>query len=259
MDGVNDQNQATAWKHAQAKSLFFVVLAIAVAVWAMGQFKAYKFIGSNPNLTRSITVSGEGKTYIQADVATVQVTISSEAGPTNLAETQDRNSKTANAVINYAKSQGVKEEDTKTVNYSIYPRYNYSQNGQQFLGYTVRQDIQLKIRDLAKVGAILNGAVTNGANEVSGLQFTVDDPKKPQEDARNQAIADAKAKAEKLASELGVKLARITNYSESGGSQPPIYYGAEAYGKGGGGGPLPDIQVGQNEVRSYVSVTYEID
>ena len=106
----------------------------------------------------------------------------------------------------------------------------------------------------------MNGVVTNGANEVSGLQFTVDDPKKPQEDARNQAIADAKAKAEKLASELGVKLSRITNYSESGGSQPPILYGkAFADGVGGGGGPLPDIQVGQNEVRSYVSVTYEID
>ena len=242
------------------KAVLMIALAFAAAVWGVGQIKAYKFIGSNPNTTRSITVSGEGKTFVRADVATVQMTISSEAGPTNLAIIQDRNSNIANAVIGFVKSQGVKDEDVKTINYSIYPRYNYSQSGQEFLGYTIRQEIQVKIRDLAKVGVILNGAVGEGANEVSGLQFTVDDPKEPRETARQQAINEAKTNAEKLAGELGVKLVRMVNSSENTGGQPPIYFGDAAYAKGmGGGGPAPDIQVGQNEIKSFVTLTYEIE
>lgn len=244
--------------HATIKVVFMAVLALAALIWAAAQLKAYRFIGSNPNATRSISVSGEGKTYIKADVATVNVSVTSEAGPDNLSEIQDRNSKSVNSIIGYVKSQGVKEEDIKTVNYSIYPRYNYSQSGQQFLGYTVRQDVQIKMRDLSKVGTILNGAVQNGANEVSGLTFTVDDPLKPSEEARADAIKDAKTKAEKLAKDLGVKLVRLSNYSESAGGQPvPLYYDVGGYGKGGG--QAPEIQVGQNEVRSMVTLTYEIE
>ncbi|MBI2097232.1 MAG: SIMPL domain-containing protein [Candidatus Sungbacteria bacterium] len=245
------------WKSRHGlKILVMLAIAFAAVVWGIGEIKSYKFIGSNPNTTRSITVTGQGKQYVRADVATVQVSVSSDAGPTNLAEVQDRNSRTANAVMALVKTQGVKEDDIKTLNYSISPRYNYSQNGQQFLGYTVRQDIQLKIRDLAQVGTILNIAVQRGANEVSNLQFTVDDPQKPQEDARNEAINDAKSNAEKLAKELGVRLVRLTNYSENAGGQPPIFYGAMADGKGG---PAPEIQVGQNEIRSNVTLTYEIE
>lgn len=233
---------------------------IAVAVWTIGEIKGLRFIGSNPNTPHTITVYGQGKTFVSPDVATVQVTVSSEAGPNDLAATQDRNTKTTNAVIAYVKSQGVKDSDVKTTNYSITPRYNYSDRGQQFLGYTVRQDIQVKMRDLAKVGAILNGVVQNGANEVNALQFTVDDPKKPREDARNQAIADAKGQADRLAKELGVKIVRLANYSESGGVPPPIFYGkGEAYGMGGGGsGPVP-VEPGQNEIQSNVTITYEVE
>lgn len=248
-------------RRAWIKETVFIAIALAALAWAAVQVKSYRFIGSNPNLNRSITVTGEGKVSIRADVATVQMTVSSESGPRDLAAVQDTNSKRANDVIAFVKSEGVKAEDVKTLNYSIQPRYNYSQSGQQFLGYTIRQDIQVKIRDLAKVGTILNGAVGHGANEVSGLQFTVDDEAKPEEEARNKAIEDAKAKAARLADELGVKLARITSYSESGGGVPPIFYREDmAYGKGGaGGGPSPSIEPGQNEVRSNVTITYEIE
>ena len=247
------------WHGSKLKTVAFTVFSIAVLIWAAGQLKAYKFIGSNLATTRSITVSGEGKRFVRADLATVQFTISTEAGTNNLATVQDKNSSIANAVIGFAKSQGVKDEDIKTTNYSIFPRYNYSQKGQEFLGYTIRQDVQLKIRDLAKVGAILNGVVGEGANEVSNLQFTVDDPKKPQDEARDDAIADAKAKADKLAKQLGVKLVRVMSYSENGANPPPIFYGMAEFAGKGGGGVSPDVQVGQNEIRSNVSLTYEIE
>ena len=260
INNQGDSRMGMKWHSSQLKTVALAVFSIAVLIWAAGQLKAYKFIGSNLATTRSITVSGEGKRFVRADLATVQFTISTEAGTNNLATVQDKNSSIANAVIGFAKSQGVKDEDIKTTNYSIFPRYNYSQKGQEFLGYTIRQDVQLKIRDLAKVGAILNGVVGEGANEVSNLQFTVDDPKKPQDEARDDAIADAKAKADKLAKQLGVKLVRVMSYSENTGGQPPIYFSEAAYSKGmGGGGPAPDIQTGQNEIKSFVSLTYEIE
>lgn len=257
-----DANQAENFALRHRKSFFVVALVAALTIaalaWTANQLKAFKFVGSNPNLTRSISVSGEGKIFVRADLAMVQLTVSSDASQNNLGETQERNATKANAVIAFAKSRGVQEEDTKTVNYSITPRYNYSQFGQEFLGYNVRQDIQLKIRDLTKVGDILRGVVSAGANEVSQLQFTVDDPKSPEEEARAKAIADAKMKAGKLANALGVKLARVTNFSESGGGAPPVYYReAAALGKGGGG--VPDIQIGQNEIQLFVTLTYEIE
>src|SRR3989344_1565712 len=243
INNQGDSRMGMKWHSSQLKTVALAVFSIAVLIWAAGQLKAYKFIGSNLATTRSITVSGEGKRFVRADLATVQ----------------DKNSSIANAVIGFAKSQGVKDEDIKTTNYSIFPRYNYSDKGQEFLGYTIRQDVQLKIRDLARVGAILNGVVGEGANEVSNLQFTVDDPKKPQDEARDDAIADAKAKADKLAKQLGVKLVRVMSYSENGANPPPIFYGMAEFAGKGGGGVSPEVQVGQNEIRSNVSLTYEIE
>lgn len=251
-------------EQSQSRSRHFAVTAALIAVtlaglaWAMVQVKTYQFVGANPNQTRTIVVSGEGKTFVKPDIATVQVSVSSDSGASDLTAVQSRNAEKTNAITNFLKTEGVKEEDIKTANYAIFPRYNYSQSGQQFLGYTVRQDIQVKIRDLAKVGAILNGAVTHGANEVSGLQFTVDNPKEAEEKVRDEAIEDAKKKAERLAASLGVKLARLTAYSEgSNGGPVPVPF--EAFGKGMGGGAAPDIQVGQNEIRSQVTLTYEIE
>lgn len=243
------------------KMALVVALLLAAVVWIAKEAKEFRYIGTNPNQTRAISVTGESRKFIKADVATVQVTVVSDSGTTNLAETQDRNSQKANDVIAFLKSEGVKEEDTKTVNYSIYPRYNYSERGQEFLGYTIRQDLQIKIRDLNKVGTILNGVVSRGANEVSGLQFTVDDPKKIIEEARAEAIKEAKEKAERLAGDLGVDLVRLSNYSESGGGDPmpPIFYAKDAALGRGGGGVSPDVQVGQNEIRTVVTLIYEVD
>lgn len=258
MDTLTSRDRLKSWKYIAA-IIVMGVASLAGLAWAANQVKAFKFIGSNPNLTRSISVSGEGKVFMRADLAMVTLSVFSDAGPNDLSAVQERNANKAHALTEFAKSRGVKEEDIKTTNYSITPRYNYSQFGQEFLGYNVRQDIQLKIRNLAKVGEILKGAVSAGANEVSQLQFTVDDPKMPEEEARNLAIADAKTKAERLAGALRVKLVRVTNFSESGGGvPPPIFYGREmALGKGGA--DVPDIQIGQNEIQLFVTLTYEIE
>ena len=122
----------------------------------------------------------------------------------------------------------------------------------------MRQTTTVKVRDTAKAGDLLTGVGTKGATEVSGLNFTFDDPNKLQDDARGKAIADAKTKADELAKQLGVRLVRIISFNENGGGYPgPMY--SKVIGMGGDvAQSAPEISVGQNKVTSNVSVTYEI-
>ncbi|MBY0294197.1 SIMPL domain-containing protein, partial [Patescibacteria group bacterium] len=118
-----------------------------------------------------------------------------------------------------------------------------------------------KVRDTAKAGDLLAGVGGKGATEVSGLNFTFDNPDAVQDEARNEAIADAKEKAEVLAKQLGVSLVRVTAFNESGSGYPrPMMYSAmDSYGKAGAVAQVaPEISVGQNQVTNDVSVTYEI-
>ena len=124
------------------------------------------------------------------------------------------------------------------------------------------EQIAVKIRDLSKISAVLNLAGKYGATEVSGLSFTIDDPKilKPKPD---KALADAKVKAQALAGSLGVKMVSVVSYYENEGSNGyyPVMSKSLEMGLGGigGGGVAPvDVSGGSQDVVMNVSVTYEI-
>src|SRR3989344_6243330 len=110
-----------------------------------------------------------------------------------------------------------------------------------------------------KFSAILDGLVKAGANQVNNLGFKIDDEEKLKDQAREMAINDAKEKANKLRKQLGILLGKIVNYQE-GGYYPPVYLKAEAMDTGGygGGGPLPEVPTGENEVVVNVTITYQI-
>jgi uncharacterized protein YggE len=136
----------------------------------------------------------------------------------------------------------------------------YCPPGNQVLkGYEVRQSTTVKVRDTAKAGDLLAGVGTKGATEVSGLNFTFDDPNTIQTQARDKAIADAKTKADALAKQLGVSLVRVTSFNENaGGTGPrPVQY-ALASGAADTKAVAPEISVGQNNVIDDVNITYEI-
>ena len=126
------------------------------------------------------------------------------------------------------------------------------------VGYEVTQSLEVKIRDMEKIGNIIEGATAAGANEVGSLQFTVDKEEEFKKQARKEAIEKAKAKAEELASQLGVNLVKITNFSES--SVIPYFYGLEkaAAPAGMGAGETPQIETGENKIEVTVTITYEI-
>ena len=213
----------------------------------------------------TITVSDTGEIYAKPDLALTTFSVISEEK--TVAEALSQNTEKMNAVIDFVKGQGVEDKDLKTTSFNIYPRYEWRegkteippqpQGKRVLVGYEVRQSLEVKIRDLEKIGAIIEGATGAGANQAGDLQFTIDKEDELKKQARDQAIEKAKTKAKELASQLGVNLVRITDFQES--SLVPRYYGLEKVTVPGAGEATPQIELGENKIEVTVTITYEIN
>ncbi|MDP3697815.1 MAG: SIMPL domain-containing protein [Candidatus Taylorbacteria bacterium] len=224
--------------------------------------------------TNTISFSGEGKVFAQPDIAAISFSILTEAKTSKAA--QDDNSNKSKKVVDFLKSQGIEDKDIKTTGYNVYPQYSYQRpcppmldesgitypciqdDQQKISGYQVSQSFEVKIRDLDKVSAILDGLVTAGANQVNQLGFKIDDEEKIKEQAREMAIKDAKEKAAKLRKQLGIRLGKIVNYQEGGGGYPIYMLKAEAADGRGGDVSSPEVPPGENEIVVNVTITYQI-
>jgi uncharacterized protein YggE len=157
----------------------------------------------------------------------------------------------------------------KTLSYNITPQYAYPQpckadfcpdySSPKVTGYMVSETVQVTVRNLAAVGTLIGGLGRLEVQNLNGPEFTLDDTTAGYDAARADAIAKAKRQADLLASQLGVRLGKVVNFSESSGGNYPMY----AYGMGGGPSatkamPTPDVPVGENTYNASVSITYEI-
>jgi len=214
----------------------------------------------------TITVSGKGEVVVKPDIATVSFGVTAENMDVSKAQTEATTK--MNGIIDLLKGKGVEAKDIKLTNYNIYPRYDYTQTsqiypygGKQVLAaYVVSQTVEVKIRDISKAGEILSGVGTLKVTDVSGLNFTVDKEDAVKDEARALAITDAKDQAKILAKNLGVRLVKITAFSEGGNY--PVYYEMNksmALGMGGADAAIaPQVPMGENKITSNVSITYEI-
>ena len=248
--------------------LFLAVLIVWFGVGASNKLKEGRYIGRNFEAQNVITVTGKGEVYAKPDLALVDFSVVTEKK--TVIEAMAENTQKMNSIIDSIKKQGVEEKDLKTTTFNIFPRYEWLEKEACFppcptgrrvlVGYEITQSLEAKIRDLAKIGDIIQGAIDAGANQVGDLQFTIDKQDELQKQARGQAIEKAKAKAKEMAKQLGVKLVRITNFSESGVVPIPWpYFETEKAIGIGGGAEMPQIQTGENKIEATVSITYEID
>ena len=246
-------------------SIFLLCLTASTIVGIQNKIKEGKYIGQDVESKHTIVVSETGEVYTRPDLALISFSVSIEKE--NIAEAMLENTEKMNSVIEYMKGQNIEEKDLKTTNFVIYPRYEYRQSqsypyiptGERVLaGYVVEQTLEVKIRDLEKIGGIIQGANEKGANQTGNLQFTIDNQKELKKEARAEAIEKAKEKAKELASQLGVKLVKITSFSESGVFPRPLYLETTKSGLGGADESF-QIESGENKVEVTVSITYEID
>ncbi|MDD4625429.1 MAG: SIMPL domain-containing protein [Candidatus Paceibacterota bacterium] len=233
-------------------------------VWIAGIFlaiQAANFLIDYEKLSQSnmreITVSASGQAFVIPDIALVRLGVTTE-GFDIAAITSDNNEK-MNKIIGEIKAIGVEEKDIQTTNYSLSPKYDYSRGSRIFKGYTLIQQITVKAREFEKIGDILNKASNNGANLIGDFQFTIEDENSAKQSARADAIQKAKAQAESIAEQSGLKLGKIVNVYEGG--YPSSYdYSAKSSAEvlGMGGGTAADIEPGQQEISVSINLVYEI-
>lgn len=245
-------------------SFVLVVLGIFLIAETMN---VYKQLRGQDVAYNSISVTGTGESYAIPDIASFSYSVSADA-PT-VGEAQNMVTSKMNAILDEVKKLGVDEKDIQTSNYSVYPKYRFEQGvcsgnicppGRQVAdGFTVSHDVTLKVRKTDDAGKVLAAVGSKGATNVSGLNFTTDDPSKIEEEAKAKAIEDAKDKAKVLEKNLGVHLVKIVTYYENGPTNPqPMYEaGGVAYDKAVSV-QAPTLPVGQNKVTASITIVYEI-
>ncbi len=235
--------------------LFFVLLFAYTKIAGPIPFSISSVV---TNKTDTFSVSGEGKVTMIPDIAVVNVGVTAQ-GATVTQVQKDINTK-MNAITDGVKRQGVEAKDIKTSSYTISPTYDYSTSTNRITGYQANANLTVKVRKIDSANAVIDAATAAGANEVGGITFDVDDKTKAENQAREEAVKDAKSKAEAAALAAGFKLGRIINYSEGGGAAPrPVMYDAAlSLPKAGGGAPT-QVEPGSSEIIVSVTLSYEIN
>lgn len=243
------------------KHLFTAVL-IGGLLYVGGQYVASQpqHIQKETEANREITVMGTGKVQTKPDIA--QYSLGVTTGPQSTAAIAMKIlTDKFNGVLTAVKSQGVKADDIKTTNLSINPVYDWSNGRQTLKGFEASENIEIKIRDLNKVGDILAQSAVQGANQAGNLQFTIDDPEKLQTEAQKNAITDAQDKAKELTKSLGVSLGRVKTFSSTA-SSPDVYRSFSNTVPMAAGGldaaKAPEVPTGTQEITANVTIVYEL-
>jgi len=208
-----------------------------------------------------IVVSGEAHSAIAPDLAIVSLGVTETRKTAR--EALDANNQAMAAALKALKSDGMADKDLQTSGFSIQPDYRYPQNDDGspkppvLVGYTVANMLTVRIRDLAKLGGVLDTSVSLGVNQGGDIRFTNTDPEKTIEAARKGAMKDAIAKAGTLASAAGVKLGRVVEISESSARPEPMPVLRMAMAKEAA--DAVPVASGENSYSVTVNVTFAID
>ncbi len=205
--------------------------------------------------TRSITVVGQGKAYGTPDV--VRTTVGVEARSVSIDEAlADTNARIA-SILTALRQLGVADKDLQTSNFSVYLAQQSKPGVEETDGplfYHVSNQVSVTLRDITKLGELLGQVLNSGANTVYGVSFGVDDTTALESEARADAVADAKSRAEALAGLNNVTLGRVLSVSEViSGSPGPLYDAARM----SGAGAVP-TEPGQMEITLSIQITYAI-
>ncbi len=227
-------------------SILIPVLVLALVLSACGPVASAQ--------SRTLNVSGNGTVYLTPDIAYIYIGVHTEE--TEVAQAVNHNNTQTQALVDALKNMGIAAADIQTSNFSVYTTQSYDKLSGESTGtrYAVDNTVYITMRDLTKLGSLLNTAVGAGANNINSITFDVADKTAAMAQARQKAMANASDLADELAKTAGVKLGEIQNITYSDNMYTPYY------GMGGGGAAAPNasvpIQPGQTQISVTVSVTY---
>ena len=244
----------------ELKTPLFTVLFILIGI-----FLYIKLAGPIPFSVNSVqtsksnlfSVTGTGKATDVPDTTLLSFGVTKTAP--NVLTAQEQVNTTSNKITNDLKNLGIDEKNIKTTNYSVYPNLDYSNGRQNITGYTVSQNLEVKIKPIDKANKAIDITTNDGANMVGGITFILNDEakKKLENKARLEAIKNAKEKAESLSSLSGIRLGKIIDVQESGGIQPhPIMIESRPIGDVNQE-KSTEINPGESTVSTTITLSYE--
>lgn len=265
--GKNGNGCHGCWS-CDAHLQIFCVLLLVSLFFVFGTLSAYLFektrsITRMETANQTVTMSGEGIISAKPTIAVVQAGLETTAK--TVQEAVSVNTEKMNMFLSQLPSLGVQERDRKTISYSIQPKYEYPQNERGFpappvlVAYTVFNTVQLKVRNLEKVGEILGSVGTAGLNQVGSFSFNIDDPSVLKAEAMEAALSNAQEKVARFANMTGSRIGSIVSFYEVTEGFPPMPMPASMMNvKGREAAMMPTVEAGEQEIKAVVNVTYRI-
>lgn len=238
-------------------ALFFYFAALALMT-----FREADHIGKPEPYRDTISINGKGTIKITPNVGVLSAGLETTAK--TVGEAQKENTEKMNAFLARAITLGVTTADKKTTQYTIYPKYEYQQKDgtgtQVKVGDSVMQTVELRVRNLANLGALMAALGEFGLNQVGSLSFVIDDPEAIKRRALGEAIRDAETKAAAVAYGTGMRLGKAVSFYENEDSYPPTPYGigGPMELKAESATPSPEPQAGTQEVTVKITMMYEL-
>ena len=170
-----------------------------------------------------LSVAAQAESRRVPDVATISAGVVTQAADANAAMRD--NATQMDKVMAAVRAAGIAERDVQTSGISVQPQYRYAENTPPTItGYQASNTVSIKVRDVGKLGKVLDALVASGANQVNGPAFEVDQPEPAYDEARLAALKKAQARAETYAKAMGLRVRRVVSISEGGAMPPPMPY-----------------------------------
>lgn len=207
-----------------------------------------------------VTVSAHAEARRAPDIAVLSTGVVSLAPEANGAIR--KNSEQMTRVVAAIKAAGIADKDVQTSGVSLNPDYLYVQNQPpRIKGYYASNTVNVTVRDVGRLGAILDALVSTGANQINGPTFDIEDKDAVMDEARGKALAKARTRAEGYAKRLGLRVRRVVSIDETGGRVPPRpMYGRSAdMAQASAGNASAPIAPGENTLSVDLDVVYELE
>ena len=207
-------------------------------------------------MPRIISLSGHGEVRATPDIAYVTSGVVTQGA--TAAEALAANTKAMTDLFAALKDSGIEDRDVQTSNFSVQPRYDFSNNqAPKMVGYDVSNNVTVTLRKVDTLGALLDRMVQSGSNQISGISFDVSKPDDAMDEARKLATEDATRKAKVYAKAMGIELGNVMQVSEGSAAQPPMPMVRSTMMKADAAPPVP-MAAGEQTLAVDVNVIWEI-
>jgi hypothetical protein len=230
------------------------ILFLPLAFACLGGAQQAPAESASPRLIRA---TGTAKIPVKPDQAEINVGVVTEAATAKAAASA--NAEESTRVIEQLKKAGGSSTEIRTVNYSVHPRYRHSNDGREpeIVGFTASNVVRVKLDDLERVGELIDAATQTGANQIHGIEFTLQNERAARAQALQQATKEAMASAAAMAAAVGAKLGRVRSVEEQGTASPPQPLRTMAMAEARA--VSTPVEPGTIEVPASVTVTVEME